>query len=133
MLFVRSVLAPISSPVVVNAFGTNIRANDLAPSSDNLGHSTSANHSLQLLTNKAGNLKWAAQYGAYGKAIVQTTASARMATADRLRESCQYSETKTGLHYNAHRYFDADTREYVSRDPIGFEGGINLYGFEIDV
>ena len=83
----------------------------------------------QRLTDKAGNLLWSAQYDAYGKAIVQTAASAQLATVNPLRQPGQYFDIETGLHYNDRRYYDADTGRYQTRDPIGFEGGINLYGY----
>jgi RHS repeat-associated protein len=84
----------------------------------------------QRLTDKAGNLLWSAQYDAYGKAQVQTTASAQLATVNPLRQPGQYLDLETGLHYNDRRCYDADTGRYASRDPIGFEGGINLYSFQ---
>ena len=83
----------------------------------------------QRLTDKAGNLLWSAQYDAYGKAQVQTTASVQLATVNLLRQPGQYLDLETGLHYNDRRYYDADTGRYASRDPIGFEGGINLYSY----
>lgn len=33
------------------------------------------------------------------------------------------------LHYYGVRYYDANSGRWVSRDPIGEEGGVNLYGF----
>lgn len=83
----------------------------------------------QRLTDKAGKLLWSAQYDAYGKAQVQTTASAQLATVNPLRQPGQYLDLETGLHYNDRRYYDADTGRYQTRDPIGFEGGINLYSY----
>ncbi|WP_425605024.1 RHS repeat-associated core domain-containing protein [Bombiscardovia apis] len=34
----------------------------------------------------------------------------------------QYSDDESGLHYNRFRYYDPDTGQYISPDPIGLLG-----------
>ncbi len=41
----------------------------------------------------------------------------------------QYFDKETNLHYNYFRYYEPETGRYVSPDPIGLTGGINIYGY----
>jgi RHS repeat-associated protein len=41
----------------------------------------------------------------------------------------QYADTETGLYYNTFRYYDPDAGRFISEDPIGLLGGLNLYQF----
>jgi RHS repeat-associated protein len=40
-----------------------------------------------------------------------------------------YTDNETGLVLMGHRYYDAGTGRFLTRDPLGYNGGINLYGF----
>jgi RHS repeat-associated protein len=44
----------------------------------------------------------------------------------------QYEDCETGLYYNRYRYYDAESGEYVSQDPIGLLGGWTLYQYTVD-
>jgi len=41
----------------------------------------------------------------------------------------QQSDQETGLHYNRFRYYDPVVGRFVSQDPIGLAGGINIYQY----
>ena len=80
-------------------------------------------------TDKQGNLVWSANYESFGKAHITTPAATadNPTIASNLRLPGQYADEETGLHYNFRRYYDPDTGRYVTEDPIGLEGGINLF------
>lgn len=40
-----------------------------------------------------------------------------------------YSDTETGLQLLSHRYYDPNSGRFLTRDPIGFAGGVNLYDY----
>jgi len=76
----------------------------------------------QKMTNEAGNVVWSTTYTALGEATVEVA----MVT-NNLRFPGQYYDAETGKHYNWNRYYDTRTGRYISEDPIGLAGGINLY------
>ena len=44
----------------------------------------------------------------------------------------QHYDSESGLHYNRFRYFDPETGLYISQDPTGLAGGINVYAYVHD-
>ncbi len=41
----------------------------------------------------------------------------------------QSLDVETGLHYNRFRYYDSDVGMFISRDPIGLLGGLNVFAY----
>ena len=67
------------------------------------------------------------EYSPFGELIGQ---NGPYAEENPYRFSTKYqNEYLGGLHYYGYRYYDASTGRWPSRDPIGEEGGLNLYGF----
>lgn len=69
-----------------------------------------------------GALVWEAKYDSFGRVDVLVEA-----VTNNLRFPGQYYDAETGLHYNWNRYYDPATGRYITADPIGLEGGDNLY------
>ncbi|UTC66586.1 MULTISPECIES: RHS repeat-associated core domain-containing protein [unclassified Treponema] len=44
----------------------------------------------------------------------------------------QYFDSEVDLCYNRYRYYDPSTGIYISQDPIGLAGGLNLYSYVHD-
>ena len=82
-------------------------------------------------TDKNGFVVWSAQYNVYGQASITTPAASidRSTITSRLRFPGQVEDEETGLHYNWHRYYDPDNGRYLTQDPIGISGGINVYEY----
>ena len=78
----------------------------------------------QAMTNQSGATVWKADYEPFGKAAVKVNT-----VENNLRFPGQYYDRETGLHYNYFRDYDPGTGRYVEADPIGLEGGMNIYGY----
>ncbi len=76
-----------------------------------------------------GKKVWECELDIYGKV--------RKITGERyfvpFRYQGQYEDAETGLYYNRFRYYDPESGEYISKDPIGLNGGLALYNYVQDV
>jgi RHS repeat-associated protein len=79
----------------------------------------------QAMSDSTGSLVWKAAYEPFGKATVSPASTVE----NNLRLPGQYFDRETGLHYNYFRDYDPGTGRYVEADPIGLDGGLNLYGY----
>jgi len=82
----------------------------------------------QMLTDSSAIVAWQADYDPFGKATVNDDPDGNsIHVTNNIRFPGQYYDTETGLHYNYHRYYDPGIGRYLSPDPIGLAGGINLF------
>jgi RHS repeat-associated protein len=94
------------------------------------------------LTSGSGEIVWAGVHKAWGNLAIATMPAVQVADDQDmaaepsafidvmpLRFQGQYYDSETGLHYNRFRYYDPDSGRFVSQDPIGLQGGNNLYQY----
>ena len=78
--------------------------------------------------NAKGEAVWTAEYEAWGR-ICKETVSDGLKTNIPFRFQGQYYDEESGLHYNRFRYYDPEIGRFVSQDPIGLRGGMNLFEY----
>jgi len=77
------------------------------------------------MTNKLGDVVWKVGYKAFGNVAYKEVEEIE----NNLRFQGQYFDEETGLHYNRHRYYNPNSGQFISQDPIGLSGGINNYQY----
>jgi RHS repeat-associated protein len=82
----------------------------------------------ETMTNESGAVVWKADYKPFGEATVDPSST----VVNNFRFPGQYYDSETGLHYNWNRYYDPSTGRYLTPDPIGLRGGLNLYRYVLN-
>jgi RHS repeat-associated protein len=82
------------------------------------------NGNVTALTSAAGGVQAAYTYGPFGETL---RAAGPLAQANPWRFSTKYQDEETGLLYYGYRFYNPTDGRWPSRDPIGEEGGINVY------
>lgn len=77
------------------------------------------------LLDESGNIAWSATYNLFGELKQED----KKGPGCEIRFPGQWHDDETGLHYNRFRYYDPYTGSYLSRDPIGYLGGLNPYSY----
>jgi RHS repeat-associated protein len=80
------------------------------------------------MTDVDGQIVWQATYKAWGE--VETLAVSEV--EQNLRFQGQYFDDETALHYNTFRYYDAEVGRFITQDPVGLDGGDNLYRYALN-
>lgn len=73
------------------------------------------------MTNSSGSVTEQTAYDSFGNATTNFST--------RYQFTGREFDNFTGLHYYRARWYDANLGRFISEDPIGFAGGINLYGY----
>ncbi len=81
-------------------------------------------HSVQILHNNNGEVLSSKEVKSFGasKNLIDT-ANVNFGFPG------QYFDEESNLFYNWNRYYDAEKGRYISKDPIGFNGGLNFYQY----
>ncbi len=90
----------------------------------------------QELTNQDGDVIWLSYDRAWGGSF-DTIYKRQFIDNFSLKENelqpikfqGQSLDVETGLHYNRFRYYDSDVGMFISRDPIGLLGGVNVFAY----
>jgi RHS repeat-associated protein len=84
------------------------------------------------LVDGQGHLAWAAATSPWGRvlSVARDERHAKSDVASPFRLLGHYHDEETGLSYARFRYFDPETKRWLSPDPLEIEGGGDLFGFE---
>ena len=89
------------------------------------------NGNIEAYLTSAGDFAAIYQYDAFGNVLSRPGSGAASVAAQQLfhhRFSTKYQDASTGFYYYGFRYYSPVSGRWLSRDPIGERGGINLYG-----
>jgi len=77
------------------------------------------------LTDEKGQVVWSAIYDVYGSLSHLNV----LGSENQIRFQGQYEDRETGLYYSWFRYYDPNSGTFITQDPLGIEGGWNVYGY----
>ncbi|MCL5772914.1 MAG: DUF4329 domain-containing protein [Firmicutes bacterium] len=89
---------------------------------------TDGQGSIMGLTDDAGTITDQYQYEAWGNPANLPNPPPNQ-TYNPYHYTGQQVDPSTGLHYLRNRYYDAQAGRFITDDPIGFEGGLNLFAY----
>jgi RHS repeat-associated protein len=90
-----------------------------------VGYDASGN--VTTLVNAAtGKTAASYEYDPFGNTL---KAVGDFASSNPFRFSTKYADAETGLVYYGERYYQPQTGRWLSRDPLGEDGGVNIYAF----
>ena len=89
------------------------------PVSDNNGN-------IVKYVNESGQVVAQCEYDDFGRMLLRTGTHADLFN---IWASTKYFDKETGLYYYGYRFYSPDLRCWLTRDPLGEDGGLNLYEY----
>ncbi|WP_444894491.1 RHS repeat domain-containing protein [Microbulbifer sp. TRSA001] len=84
----------------------------------------------RLIINRDGESIWRSSRTAFGETVTNNDVDGDgQVVVFNMRFPGQYYDEESGLHYNYFRDYDPSTGRYLQSDPIGLQGGLNIYGY----
>ena len=78
------------------------------------------------MTDEVGNVIEACKYDGFGKEVYSGMFAS---DCSKFRFSTKMKESRLELSYFGYRYYFSNVGGWITRDPVGEKGGVNLYGF----
>ena len=89
-------------------------------------------NSVIAMVNASGSVVESYEYDAYGNTKIFNASGTELTTSaigNRYMFQGREYDSATGLYYFRARWYDPDTGRWLSKDPVGIEGGLNQYVF----
>lgn len=80
------------------------------------------------IVDESGEILWSGRFSLWGQAKTIKVNGIECG----FRFPGQVFDAETQLSYNRFRYYDAKCGRYISKDPVGLAGGLNLYRYVLD-
>ena len=87
---------------------------------------TDGSGNVTMLVNSAGAMQAKYLYDPYGNTLGMW---GTLAVGNTYRFSSKEIEPKSGIYYYGYRYYEPNLQRWLNRDPIGENGGLNLYAY----
>ena len=94
------------------------------PGNHHFYYHSDANGNVTAIINQSTNLVAQYRYDPFGNLVAQT---GPLAEGNLYRYSSKEFHQASGLYYYGYRFYDPNLQRWLNRDPLGEEGGINLY------
>ncbi len=120
---IKSVFTQLYNQIIPPAYAANGDGDIYYVHNDHLGTPVK-------MTNALGFIVWQAVYDPFGKATVDEDVDGDGQNIEmNVRFPGQYYDAESGLHYNYFRTYDPSLGRYITSDPIGLFGGINVFTY----